>query len=128
MEKNKDKEREFRLRPRKPAARGERRVYASAYKIIMHHARMSGVRKRRVVGFGTATHSRPYSQRCAVRVLYSKNASKGQWRAHGRYVARESATSRVIRGPSGLVPAKMPSTSLRGWRIGRRRVTSGCGS
>ena len=54
---------------------------------------MSGVRKRRVVGFGTATtHARPYSQRCAVRVLYSKNTSKGQWRAHGRYVARESAT------------------------------------
>jgi type IV secretory pathway VirD2 relaxase len=59
----------------------------------MHHARMSGVRKRRVVRFGTATtHARPYSQRCAVRVLYSKNISKGQWRAHGRYVARESAT------------------------------------
>ncbi len=58
----------------------------------MHHARMSGVRKRRVVGFGTATHVRPYSQRCAVRVLYSKNTSKGQWRAHGRYVARETAT------------------------------------
>jgi type IV secretory pathway VirD2 relaxase len=58
----------------------------------MHHARMTGVRKGRVVGFGTATmHARPYSQRCAVRVLYSKNASKGQWRAHGRYVARESA-------------------------------------
>ena len=92
MAKNRDKEREFRLRPRKPAARGERRVYASAYKIIMHHARMSGVRKSRVVGFGTARHSRPYSQRCAVRVLYSKNTSKGQWRAHGRYVARENAT------------------------------------
>jgi type IV secretory pathway VirD2 relaxase len=91
--KNKDKGREFRLRPRKPAARGERRVYASAYRIIMHHARMSGVRRRRVVGFGTATaHTRPYSQRCAVRVLYSKNTSRGQWRAHGRYVARESAT------------------------------------
>jgi type IV secretory pathway VirD2 relaxase len=91
--KNKDKEREFRLRPRKPAARGERRVYASAYKIIMHHARMIGVRKRRVVGFGTGTtRTRPYSQRCAVRVLYSKNTSKGQWRAHGCYVARESAT------------------------------------
>ncbi len=54
---------------------------------------MSGVRKGRVVGFGTATtHARPYSQRCAVRVLYSKNTSKGQWRAHGRYVARDSAT------------------------------------
>jgi hypothetical protein len=95
VEKNKDKDREFRLRPRKPAARGEHRVYASAYKIIMHHARMSGVRKRRVVGFGKATtRARPYSQRCAVRVLYSKNTSKGQWRAHGRYVARESATNR----------------------------------
>ncbi len=59
----------------------------------MHHARMSGVRRRRVIGFGTArTHTRPYSQRCAVRVLYSKNASNGQWRAHGRYIARESAT------------------------------------
>jgi type IV secretory pathway VirD2 relaxase len=62
---------------------------------------MSGVRSRRVVGFGTGTtRSRPYTQRCAVRVLYSKNTSKGQWRAHGRYVARESATnggdSRVI--------------------------------
>ena len=59
----------------------------------MHHARMSGVRRRRVIGFGTGrTHARPYSQRCAVRVLYSKNTSNGQWRAHGRYVARESAT------------------------------------
>ncbi len=92
MEKNRDNEREFRLRPRKPAARDDGRVHASAYKIIMHRARMSGVRRRRVLGFGTATHSRPYSQRCAVRVLYSKNTSKGQWRAHGRYVARESAT------------------------------------
>jgi len=54
---------------------------------------MSGIRKGRRVGFGTGTtHSRPYSQRCAVRVLYSKNTSKGQWRAHGRYIARESAT------------------------------------
>jgi hypothetical protein len=55
VEKNKDKEREFRLRPRKSAARGERQVYASGYKIIMHHARMSGIRKRRVVAFGAAT-------------------------------------------------------------------------
>jgi len=59
----------------------------------MHHARMSGVRRRRIIGFGTTrTRTRPYSQRCAVRVLYSKNTSNGQWRAHGRYVARENAT------------------------------------
>src|SRR3984885_4866590 len=85
-----DEEREFRLRPRKPAARGERRVLATAYKIIMHHARMSGVRKRRSsVG---SKRSRPYFQRCAVRVIYSKNANAGQWRAHGRYIVRESVT------------------------------------
>ncbi len=54
---------------------------------------MSGVRRRLVSGFGTgSTHARPYSQRCAVRALYSKNTSNGQWRAHGCYIARESAT------------------------------------
>jgi len=36
--------------------------------------------------------SRPYSQRCAVRVMYAKNATRGQWKAHGRYIARESAS------------------------------------
>ena len=115
MGKNNDKEREFRLRPRKPVARGERRVYSSAYKIIMHHARMSGVRKRRVVGCGTTTtHARPYSQRCAVRVLYSKNTSKGQWRAHGRYVARESATHEGDPAAAGF------STSQEGIDIATR--------
>jgi len=44
---------------------------------------------------GTATgpkRTRTYNQRCAVRVMYAKNTVAGQWRAHGRYVARESAT------------------------------------
>jgi type IV secretory pathway VirD2 relaxase len=85
-----DEERKFRLRPRKPAAQSERRVLATAYKIIMHYARMSGVRKRRSsVG---SKRSPPYFQRCAVRVIYSKNATAGQWRAHGRYLVRESAS------------------------------------
>jgi hypothetical protein len=39
--------------------------------------------------------SRPKSfsanQRCAVRVSYSPNKTKGQWRAHGRYLERDSA-------------------------------------
>ena len=85
-----DEERKFRLRPRKPAARGERRVLATAYKIIMHYARMSGVRKSR--SSASSKRSRPYFQRCAVRVVYSKNATAGQWRAHGRYLVRESVT------------------------------------
>ena len=36
--------------------------------------------------------SRPYNQRCAVRVMYAKNGTRGQWKAHGRYIARESAS------------------------------------
>jgi type IV secretory pathway VirD2 relaxase len=88
-----DEEREFRLRPRKPAARSERATWASAYKIIMHHARTTTSRQRRSARQGSGPNRiRPYSQRCAVRVIYAKNAASGQWRAHGRYVARESAT------------------------------------
>jgi hypothetical protein len=43
----KDKEREFRLRPPKPPARNERAVWSTAYKTLMHYARMSGSQKRR---------------------------------------------------------------------------------
>jgi type IV secretory pathway VirD2 relaxase len=88
---SKDDEREFRLRPPKPPARSERAAFATAYKIVMHHARMSRSQKRRAVGAGPK-RTRSYNQRCAVRVVYAKNATAGQWRAHGRYVARESAT------------------------------------
>jgi type IV secretory pathway VirD2 relaxase len=89
----KDKEREFRLRPRKPAARSERATWASAYKTIMHYARMTSRRKRRSTGQGSGRNrTGPYFQRCAIRVIYSKNATAGQWRAHGRYLVRESVT------------------------------------
>ena len=89
----KDDEREFRLRPRKPPARNERAAWASAYKILMHHARMSGSRKRSSFGVGAgAKRTRTYNQRCAVRIMYAKNTVAGLWRAHGRYVARESAS------------------------------------
>jgi type IV secretory pathway VirD2 relaxase len=89
----KDEEGEFRLRPRKPPARNERAAWASAYKILMHHARMNGSRKSRSGGTGIGPkRTRTYNQRCAVRVMYAKNTVAGQWRAHGRYLARESAT------------------------------------
>ena len=39
-----------------------------------------------------ARASRTFNQRVAVRVSYSANKNPGQWKAHGRYVARESAT------------------------------------
>ncbi len=59
----------------------------------MRHARMTRKARRRTARkIASNRSSRPYNQRCAVRVMYSRNAVKGQWGAHGRYVARESAT------------------------------------
>jgi type IV secretory pathway VirD2 relaxase len=63
------------------------------FKGVMRHARMSrNARSRSKRKTASTRTSRPYNQRCAVRVTYSRNAVRGQWRAHGRYVARESAT------------------------------------
>jgi type IV secretory pathway VirD2 relaxase len=42
-------------------------------------------------GPGGGTTRRNHLQRCAVRVTYSPNRVRGQWAAHGRYIARESA-------------------------------------
>jgi type IV secretory pathway VirD2 relaxase len=41
---------------------------------------------------GNSRAYRTFNQRVAVRVCYSANKNPGQWKAHGRYVARESAT------------------------------------
>jgi hypothetical protein len=37
--------------------------------------------------------SKPRQQRCAVRVTYLNNITRGLWKAHGRYLARETATA-----------------------------------
>ena len=57
----------------------------------MHYARSSRKTSNRGAG-GKGKSTRPYHQRCAIRVTYLKNRIRGQWRAHGRYLARESAT------------------------------------
>lgn len=36
--------------------------------------------------------SRLRTQRVSVRVTYAKNKNQGQWKAHGRYIARDTAT------------------------------------
>lgn len=94
MKRNEDKD--FRLRPRKPptsAARQEGAASSKAFKLVIHQARNSRTQRR--TGTSTAGISpKPFHQRCAVRVTYSRNAVKGQWRAHGRYLSRDSATGR----------------------------------
>ncbi len=57
----------------------------------MHYARVS--RKSGRGRTGSQQTTRPYHQRCAVRITYTKNATRGVWKAHCRYVARESATA-----------------------------------
>jgi len=87
-----DGERKTRLRPRKPRVRrNEGATWSSGFKLLMHYARMSRkTGNRGTAGKGKGTCS--YHQRCAVRVTYLNNKTRGQWQAHGRYLARESAT------------------------------------
>jgi hypothetical protein len=100
-----DDEREFRLRPRKPRTgrSSETSAWPAAFKAVMRYARMHRRTKaRRHSGGAPRRASHPFHQRCAVRVTYSRNKLKGQWRAHGRYVVRESATRATDSGPAGF--------------------------
>jgi hypothetical protein len=58
----------------------------------MHYARSTRKAGNRGTYGGKGRSARPYMQRCAVRVTYLSNKTRGQWKAHGRYLARESAT------------------------------------
>ena len=86
-----DEEREFRLRPGKPHVSANRHdgvALAAGFRMLLHYARQSRARRR---GSSTGARRFPHRQRCAVRITYSKNTVRGQSRAHGRYLERESA-------------------------------------
>src|SRR5579863_5097422 len=88
-----DGERKVRLRPQKPRrVRDERVAWSSGFKLLMHYARSTRKAGNRGTYGGKGRSARPYMQRCAVRVTYLSNKTRGQWKAHGRYLARESAT------------------------------------
>jgi len=87
-----DGEMKTRLRPPKPRfQRNERAAWSSGFRLLMHYARMSRKTGNRGTG-GKGKGTCSYHQRCAVRVTYLNNKTRGQWQAHGRYLARESAT------------------------------------
>src|SRR5262245_6413695 len=86
------------LRPRRPKGqeKDESKVWAKAFKNLIHIVRMtskrSGSSRSRKQGHGNAGLPRTsYRQRCAVRVTYCGNRVRGQWAAHGRYIVRDSA-------------------------------------
>ncbi len=113
---NNDEEREFRLRPGKPRAPSSRNdsvAATPAFKMLMHYARQS--RSRRARDRAGSKQVRPHRQRCAVRITYSKNATRGQWRAHGRYLERESAADREL-GFNAVQTGVEISTALQQWQ------------
>jgi type IV secretory pathway VirD2 relaxase len=77
-------------------------AFASSYRRIMNllrasnkHRRVrSGVSNGGARGKGKADISPAnHLQRASIRMAYAKNKGDGQWRAHGKYIARESANA-----------------------------------
>ena len=68
----------------------------------MHYARSARTASSRSAYGAKERTARPYQQRCAVRVTYLKNNTRGQWKAHGRYLARESAVLQSDRKGAGF--------------------------
>lgn len=87
MGRRRDDER-FEIEPRRPRGGADAtRPTARILRSIWHYARQSGGGVRG----GGVEGAAPHLQRCAVRITYAANRVRGQWRAHGRYVAREAA-------------------------------------
>jgi type IV secretory pathway VirD2 relaxase len=87
----------IRLRPRKSkhGPNENPRKYTGVLRSMLRLVQMSkrGQKTRGThSGVGSALVHGTFNQRVAVRVSYSANKNPGQWKAHGRYVARESAT------------------------------------
>ena len=115
-------EAEFRLRPRRPrVGAGENKAWSRSFKALIHLVRMTsrGSPAGDWLGAGGGRSTRNHFQRCAVRITYSPNRVRGQWAAHGRYIARESATrpgeSKEV-GFSATSDAINPAKALNAWQ------------
>jgi hypothetical protein len=86
-------EREFRIRPRRPRTPRENEGFpwSSGMRTVVRYARSSRRRQKRRSSSASGVGRRQFNQRRAVRVMYPPNRTAGQWRAHGRYIVRDSA-------------------------------------
>lgn len=111
----------FRLHPQRPrtSPQGDM-AWSIALKTVYRYARNSGSAGKRASSHttrGVRTGNRAFDQRCAVRVTYSPNRTKGQWRAHGVYIARESATQDPSHAGFGHPGTDVDiAETLRGWQ------------
>src|ERR1700676_5513624 len=96
----------IRLRPRKSnhGPNENARKYAGVLRSMLRLVQMSkrGKKSRGTPRAGGGRAPRTFNQRVAVRVSYSANKNPGQWKAHGRYVARESATQKGRAAEAGF--------------------------
>ena len=89
----------IRLRPRKSkhGPNENPRKYVGGLRSVLRLVQMSkrGEETQSATRVGGRAARKPPTlhQRVAVRVSYSANKNPGQWKAHGKYVARESATT-----------------------------------
>ena len=121
----------IRLRPRKSKhgpnenPRKYTGVLRSMLRLVQMSRRGQGKRGTDRAG-GNARKPRTFNQRVAVRVSYSANKNPGQWKAHGRYVARESATQGGRAAHAGFNAAKQNlniAATLGNWqRAGDERL------
>jgi type IV secretory pathway VirD2 relaxase len=86
---------EFRVRPNRPFAGGksEARAWSTALRTVLRYA---GTSRRSKAPASSGGPKKQFNQRCAVRTMYTANKTAGQWRAHRRYIARESAGGSVL--------------------------------
>jgi type IV secretory pathway VirD2 relaxase len=82
----------------------------------MHFARMSAKTAGAVHAGGSLPGGRAFTQRCAIRVTYSKSSDRGQWRAHGRYIARESAAASSLAGFDKTEENRDPAAVCGQWQ------------
>lgn len=112
-----DGEDEFRLRPRRPpkGRKNESIAWSVALKTVFRYASTSVRQSGTKVGRSAASQKR-FNQRCAVRITYTKNKVAGQWRAHGRYIAREGAAQDAAAGFSAESASLEPAQILDLWQ------------
>lgn len=118
MAKKADGEKEFRLRPNRPPTgrKHESIAWSVALKTVFRYASTSRRRASNASTGSGATRRKQFNQRCAVRITYSKNKVSGQWRAHGRYIARESAVQDFHAGFNGATADLEPAHILDQWQ------------
>ncbi len=93
-----DKDGNFRIRPNRPHAGGksESRAWSTALRTVLRYAGTSRRSKASANSGSGGSSRRQFNQRCAVRTMYTANKTAGQWKAHGRYIARESANGGTL--------------------------------